>query len=85
MRRQGGEIRVCGSTFTGNTGHGSGGGLYLWAYAPDRIIVERDVFKGNAIKPNDSGGVGLGGGARLSIGPLNTPPAEARSPSTERV
>ncbi len=66
---RGGEIRVCGSTFTGNTGHGSGGGVYLWAYVPDRIIVERDAFKGNAIKPNDSGSVGLGGGARLSIGP----------------
>jgi predicted outer membrane repeat protein len=66
---RGGEIRVCGSTFTGNTGHGSGGGVYLWAYVPDRIIVERDVFKDNAVKPNGSGGVGLGGGARLSIGP----------------
>lgn len=66
---RGGEIRVCGSTFTNNTGHGSGGGAYLWAYAPDRIIVERDVFKSNAIKPNDSGSIGLGGGARVSIGP----------------
>jgi predicted outer membrane repeat protein len=66
---KGGVIRVCGSTFTGNAAHGSGGGVYLWAYVPDRIIVERDVFKDNVIKPNDGGGVGLGGGARLSIGP----------------
>lgn len=66
---KGGVIRVCGSTFTDNAAHGSGGGVYLWAYTPDRIIVERDVFKGNVIKPNGSGGAGLGGGARLSIGP----------------
>jgi predicted outer membrane repeat protein len=63
--RTGGQIRLCGSTFTRNTAaHGSGGGVYLWAYAGDRIVVDRSTFKDNVID-------GIGGGARISVGPTD--------------
>jgi predicted outer membrane repeat protein len=63
--RTGGQIRICGSTFTRNkSARGSGGGVYLWAYAGDRIVVDRSTFKENAID-------GIGGGARVSIGPTD--------------
>ncbi|MEJ2578190.1 MAG: choice-of-anchor Q domain-containing protein [Kineosporiaceae bacterium] len=59
---KGGDIRICGSTFTRNTGDRAGGGMYLWAYGRDRILVDRSTFQSNRIN-------GLGGGARISIGP----------------
>lgn len=63
--RTGGQIRLCGSTFTHNTAaRGSGGGVYLWAYAGDRIVVDRSTFKDNVID-------GIGGGARISVGPTD--------------
>ncbi|HET9654734.1 MAG TPA: cellulose binding domain-containing protein [Kineosporiaceae bacterium] len=63
--RTGGEIRLCGSTFTHNTAaRGSGGGAYLWAYAGDRVVVDRSTFKDNTID-------GIGGGARVSVGPTD--------------
>ncbi|WP_206025238.1 choice-of-anchor Q domain-containing protein [Micromonospora zingiberis] len=67
--QSGGVIQICGSTIRNNTGHGNGGGAYLWAYAPDKIIVERTTFSGNRVKPNGRGGNGAGGAARLSMGP----------------
>ncbi|MGW0503847.1 choice-of-anchor Q domain-containing protein [Micromonospora sp. NPDC003241] len=65
----GGVIRICGSTIRNNTGHGNGGGAYLWAYAPDKIIIERTTFEGNRVRSNGRGGNGAGGAARLSVGP----------------
>lgn len=60
--RKGGLIRICGSTFTRNaSARGSGGGAYLWAYAGDRIVVDRSTFQSNTVN-------GIGGGARVSIG-----------------
>ena len=67
----GGEIRICGSAFRDNTGYGNGGAAYLWAYAPDKIIVRRSTFSGNAVKANGRGNQGLGGAARLSVGPVD--------------
>jgi predicted outer membrane repeat protein len=58
---KGGEIRICGSTLARNSGHGGGGGAFLWGYARDRIIIERTTFRDNTVD-------GLGGGARVSIG-----------------
>jgi hypothetical protein len=57
----GGQILICGSTFSHNSGHNSGGGVYLWAYARDRVIVQNSTFADNSV-------AGLGGGARVSIG-----------------
>ncbi|HTY29509.1 MAG TPA: hypothetical protein VMD51_15410 [Mycobacterium sp.] len=63
--RVGGQIRLCGSTFTRNVAaHGSGGGVYLWACAADRVVVERSTFQENTID-------GIGGGARVSVGPTD--------------
>lgn len=66
---KGGTISICGSSFTDNTGHGSGGGAYLWAYGRDTVVIDRSTFTGNAVKSNGRGGKGIGGGARVSIGP----------------
>ena len=60
----GGKIHICGSSFNRNKGHGSGGGIYLWAYARDQIVVDRSTFKDNTVE-------GIGGGARISIGPTD--------------
>ncbi|WP_199714382.1 choice-of-anchor Q domain-containing protein [Micromonospora radicis] len=67
--QSGGLIQICGSTIKNNTGHGNGGGAYLWAYAPDKIVIERTTFVGNRVKSNGRGGNGAGGAARLSMGP----------------
>ncbi|MBV9026113.1 MAG: hypothetical protein JO362_20520 [Streptomycetaceae bacterium] len=65
----GGVIRICGSLIKHNSAHGNGGGAYLWTYAPDKIIIERTTFEDNAIQVNAQGNHGLGGAARLSVGP----------------
>lgn len=57
----GGTISVCGSTFRNNTSAKGGGAIFLWAYAPDRILVKSSTFQGNQ-------GGGLGGAGRVSIG-----------------
>ena len=69
---KGGTIQICGSVISHNTGHGSGGGAYIWAYALDRIIVERTTFEANEAKANGRDSGGIGGAARLSIGPTDT-------------
>ncbi len=58
---KGGQILICGSTFTHNSARNGGGGAFLWAYARDRIIVRNSTFSGNSVD-------GLGGGLRASIG-----------------
>ncbi|TQL02702.1 hypothetical protein [Cellulomonas sp. SLBN-39] len=71
---QGGDVRICGATIKNNTGHGSGGGAYLWTYAPDRIVIEKTVFEGNEALPNGRNSQGIGGAARLSTGKDSTTP-----------
>ena len=67
----GGVIRICGTHIDHNTGHGNGGGAYLWAYAQDKIIIERSVFDANTVTSNGRNNGGLGGAARVSIGPTD--------------
>jgi hypothetical protein len=57
----GGTISLCGSTFRNNTSARGGGAIFLWAYAPDRILVKSSTFEGNQ-------GGGLGGAGRVSVG-----------------
>ncbi|HTY29510.1 MAG TPA: choice-of-anchor Q domain-containing protein [Mycobacterium sp.] len=57
----GGQLLICGSTFTGNSAHNGGGGVFLWAYARDQIIVQNSTFASNSV-------AGQGGGLRASIG-----------------
>jgi predicted outer membrane repeat protein len=65
-----GVIHICGSTINHNTAYGNGGGAYLWTYAPDKVIIERTTFADNRINPNGRNSGGLGGGARISVGPV---------------
>ncbi|VXD20138.1 hypothetical protein [Planktothrix paucivesiculata] len=59
----GGIIRINNSVFDGNTGSGQGGGLFLFAYPPDKIIVENSTIINNTIQANNNGN-SLGGGIR---------------------
>ena len=63
-----GTIQVCGATFRDNTANGSGGGGFFWAYAPQKIIVDRTSFYGNKAATGSVAGEGHGGAARLSVG-----------------
>jgi hypothetical protein len=57
----GGTLSVCGTTFRNNSSQGGGGGVWLWSYAPDNIIVKNSTFEGNTTQ-------GLGGAGRISVG-----------------
>ncbi|CAD5944578.1 Leukotoxin [Planktothrix tepida] len=59
----GGIIQISNSLFDGNTGAGQGGGLFLFAYPPDQIIVENSTIINNIIQTNLKGD-SLGGGLR---------------------
>ncbi len=59
----GGTISICGTTFKDNYSH-NGGGVWLWAYAKDKIFVKDSTFEGNTSK-------GIGGAGRISIGPTD--------------
>jgi poly(3-hydroxybutyrate) depolymerase len=61
----GGTISICGTTFKNNSSDTGGGGVWLWAYALDKIIVKDSTFEGNTAK-------GIGGAGRVSIGPTDT-------------
>jgi hypothetical protein len=63
-----GELRLCGTVVKNNTGYGNGGGIYLWAYAPNSIIIDRTTIQGNTVGDNSSGNKGAGGGGRISVG-----------------
>jgi parallel beta-helix repeat protein len=60
----GGTITIRNSEFEGNKGAGQGGGLFLYAYSPDKILVENSTITNNEVVP-DSQGDSLGGGLRL--------------------
>jgi predicted outer membrane repeat protein len=64
-----GNIRLCGVTVRNNKAFASGGGAYLWAYAPQKIVVEKSTFADNTVAGNGHGSAGSGGAARISIGP----------------
>jgi hypothetical protein len=60
----GGDIVVCGSSFSSNSALADGGGALLWAYKKDRVTVSGSTFTGNSVRPN-SRGHAMGGGIRL--------------------
>ncbi|NJR75458.1 MAG: hemolysin, partial [Scytonema sp. CRU_2_7] len=61
---QGGTITIRDSYFEGNKAAGQGGGLFLYAYPPDKIIVENSTITNNEVV-EDSQGDSLGGGLRI--------------------
>jgi hypothetical protein len=74
----GGEIVLCGSSFSSNTALATGGGAYLYAYARDRVRVSRSSFTANAVTPN-SGGLSMGGGLRFGASPALVSDSEFRN------
>ena len=60
----GGDIVVCGTSFSGNSALADGGAALLWAYKKDRVTVSSSTFTSNSVKPN-SRGHAMGGGIRF--------------------
>ncbi|MEI2582916.1 hypothetical protein [Scytonema sp. PRP1] len=63
----GGTITIRNSEFEGNKAAGQGGGLFLYAYPPDKVIVENSKISKNEVI-QDSRGDSLGGGLRIGNG-----------------
>lgn len=57
----GGTLSVCGTAFRNNSSQDGGGGVWLWSYAPDNIIVKNSTFENNTTQ-------GHGGAGRVSVG-----------------
>ena len=66
----GGTITLCGSRFEGNRGVTQGGAAYLFAYAPDRVVVNQCAFTDNQVIRKSSDGGALGGALRVGNAPL---------------
>lgn len=62
-------IEIDNSRFDGNRGAGQGGGLFLFGYGSDKVIVEDSTIINNAVV-SDTKGDSLGGGLRASGGAL---------------
>lgn len=60
----GGTITIRNSEFESNKAAGQGGGLFLFAYPPDKVIVENSKITKNQVI-EDSRGDSLGGGLRI--------------------
>jgi hypothetical protein len=65
----GGQISIRGSRFDGNKGAGQGGGLFLFAYGSDQVIVENSTIINNQVI-KDAKGDSFGGGIRQGNVPL---------------
>lgn len=57
----GGTLSICGTAFRNNSSQDGGGGVWLWSYAPDNIIVKNSAFENNTTQ-------GHGGAGRISVG-----------------
>ncbi len=58
-----GTILIRNSQFDRNQGAGQGGALFLFAYPPDRVILEDSMVTNNSVVKNSTGDA-LGGGLR---------------------
>jgi hypothetical protein len=63
----GGTIAIRNSRFEGNKGAGQGGGMFLFVYPPDKIIVEGSTIVNNQVVKSSNGDA-LGGGLRIGNG-----------------
>jgi len=66
----GGKIELCGCRFQGNIGLNQGGAAYLFAYSPDRVIVNQCAFEDNQVLAGTGSGA-LGGGLRVGNAQLD--------------
>ena len=63
----GGRIRIFNSRFEANQGAGQGGALFLYAYPPDQIMIDRSQIINNRVIFNSKGDA-LGAGVRAGNG-----------------
>lgn len=64
-----GKVEIRNSRFDGNTGVEQGGGLFLFVYSADQVIVENSTIINNQVIA-DGKGDALGGGLRAGTGEL---------------
>ncbi|MEQ8753401.1 MAG: DUF4114 domain-containing protein [Coleofasciculus sp. G1-WW12-02] len=64
-----GKIEIRNSRFDGNTAVRGGGGLFLFVYASDQVIVENSTIINNQVIADDQG-IAIGGGLRHGNGEL---------------
>ncbi|MCT7956289.1 DUF4347 domain-containing protein, partial [Laspinema palackyanum] len=62
-----GDIIIRSSRFEGNRGAGQGGGLFLYVYDGDRVVIEESKILNNQVITSSNGDA-LGGGLRLGNG-----------------
>jgi hypothetical protein len=67
----GSAVSLCGLDVENNFSSTSGGGVSLWIYAPEQIVVDRSTFANNRVWP-DSDGNAKGGGLSLGMGYSDT-------------
>jgi hypothetical protein len=60
----GGTIQISHSQFRNNKGAGQGGGLFLFGYPPDKIIIDNSAITDNTVLKSSNGDA-LGGGLRV--------------------
>ncbi|WP_448604179.1 choice-of-anchor Q domain-containing protein [Thermoleptolyngbya sp.] len=60
----GGQITLRNSRFENNRGAAQGGGLFLYAYPPDKVLIENCAIVGNTVI-RGAEGEALGGGLRV--------------------
>jgi hypothetical protein len=65
----GGTISICGCHFENNRSVGQGGAVYLYAYPPDKFVINRSTFIANQLK-RPANGSALGGALRTGSAPL---------------
>jgi predicted outer membrane repeat protein len=66
----GGAITICGTRISDNQSYGSGGGVYIWVYPPDRVTIDRTAVENNRAGLNAKKEGGLGGAMRISNGEI---------------
>lgn len=64
----GGTIAIRDSRFVGNTGTGQGGGLFLFIYPADELVLEDSTILNNQVVKG-AGSDAFGGGVRIGNGP----------------
>ncbi|NJL58022.1 hypothetical protein HC928_25080 [bacterium] len=62
----GGKIIIEGSRFEGNKAIAGGGGLYLWTYKADEVIIKDSTISGNTVTRGGQYNLGRGGGLEFA-------------------
>ncbi|MEO0456304.1 MAG: calcium-binding protein, partial [Cyanobacteria bacterium P01_A01_bin.114] len=63
----GGQINILNTQVEGNTSQGPGGGLFLWTYGSDQVLIEDSIINGNTSAGNKGGGMRVGPNGSLIL------------------